>query len=205
MNIKVDNPIPNIKVSVNKNPDGSFSISLSEISVMKKRMLSSVKPGGIVKLGNREYIVLEHSKDTTAVISKEFAKKMAFGEDGDYIKSDVRKYCNGELYNELAAAVGAENIITHTVRLMADDGTGKEVTCKDKVSILTADLYRRYREFLPAYGSWWWLATRVSATIKDWARDVCYVFSDGALVWLGCDYCSGVRPFMILKSSISVS
>ena len=79
MNIKVDNPIPNIKVSVNKNPDGSFSISLSEIGVAKKRTLGSMKRGSIVKLGDREYIVLEHSKDTTTVITKEFTKKIPIG------------------------------------------------------------------------------------------------------------------------------
>lgn len=202
MNIKVENSIPNIKVTVNQNADGSCSVVLTEVVT---KLLKDFAPGSTVKIGNREYIVLEHSKDTTAIITKEFAKKMAFGDSGDYTQSDVRKYCNGEFYDELAAAVGENNIITHTVKLMADDGTGKDVSCKDKVSILTADLYRRYREYLPAYGSWWWLATRVTATVKDWLRGVCYVYSDGTLDWDDCDYCDGVRPFCILNSSISVS
>lgn len=202
MNIKVENSIPNIKVTVNQNADGSCSVVLTEVVT---KLLKDFAPGSTVKIGNREYIVLEHSKDTTAIITKEFAKKMAFGDSGDYTQSDVRKYCNGEFYDELAAAVGENNIITHTVKLMADDGTGKDVSCKDKVSILTADLYRRYREYLPAYGSWWWLATRVTATVKDWLRYVCGVYSDGTLNWHDCDCCSGVRPFCILNSSISVS
>ena len=202
MNIKVENSIPNIKVTVNQNADGSCSVVLTEVVT---KLLKDFAPGSTVKIGNREYIVLEHSKDTTAIITKEFAKKMAFGDSGDYTQSDVRKYCNGEFYDELAAAVGENNIITHTVKLMADDGTGKDVSCKDKVSILTADLYRRYREYLPAYGSWWWLATRVTATVKDWLRGVCCVRSGGALGWDGCDFCGGVRPFCILNSSISVS
>lgn len=202
MNIKIENSIPNIKVTVNQNADGSCSVVLTEVVT---KLLKDFAPGSTVKIGNREYIVLEHSKDTTAIITKEFAKKMAFGDSGDYTQSDVRKYCNGEFYDELAAAVGENNIITHTVKLMADDGTGKDISCKDKVSILTADLYRRYREYLPAYGSWWWLATRVTATVKDWLRGVCFVGSDGALNWNGCGYCCGVRPFCILNSSISVS
>lgn len=202
MNIKVENSIPNIKVTVNQNADGSCSVVLTEVVT---KLLKDFAPGSTVKIGNREYIVLEHSKDTTAIITKEFAKKMAFGDSGDYTQSDVRKYCNGEFYDELAAAVGENNIITHTVKLMADDGTGKDVSCKDKVSILTADLYRRYREYLPAYGSWWWLATRVTATVKDWLRCVCCVRSGGTLGWDVCDFCHGVRPFCILNSSISVS
>lgn len=204
MNIKVENSIPNIKVSVNQNPDGSFSIALTDISVQTK-LLKDILPGGIAKIGGREYIVLEQDGETTAVIAKEFVKKMTFGNDGDYTKSDVRKYLNGEFYEGIAAAIGSDNIVKHTVDLMADDGTGKNVSCKDKVSLLTTERYRKYREFLPAYGSWWWLATRVSATIKEWARDVCYVNSDGALGWDVCVSCSGVRPFLILKSSISVS
>lgn len=34
---------------------------------------------------------------------------------GDYTKSDVRTYCNGEFYNELCNAVGKDNIIPHGV------------------------------------------------------------------------------------------
>ena len=205
MNIKVDNPIPNIKVSLNKNPDGSFSVVLTQLGAVGTKVLSSIEPGDIAKIGGREYIVLEQDGDTTAVIAREFVKKMAFGNDGDYTKSDIRKYLNGEFYEEVAAAIGSDNIIEHTVDLMADDGTGNGVSCKDKVSLLTTDRYRKYREFLPAYGSWWWLATRVSTAIKDWARSVCCVVSLGALFWLGCGNCFGVRPFLILKSSISVS
>lgn len=180
MNIKVENSIPNIKVSVNQNPDGSFSIALTDISAHGK-ILKNIVPGAIAKIGGREYIVLEQDGDTTAVIAKEFVKSMAFGNDGDYAKSDIRKYLNDEFYEEVAAVIGSDNIVEHIVDLMADDGTGKGASCKDKVSLLTTDRYRKYREFLPAYGSWWWLATRVSTAIKDWARDVCCVYSGGTL------------------------
>lgn len=205
MNIKIDNPIPNIKVSLNKNPDGSFSVVLTQPGAIETKVLSSIEPGGIAKIGSREYIVLEQDGDTTAVIAKEFVKKMTFGNDGDYTKSGIRKYLNGEFYEEVAAAIGVDNIIEHTVDLMADDGTGKGVSCKDKISLLTTDRYRKYRKFLPAYGSWWWLATQVSAAINDYARCVCCVRSSGPLYWGGCGRCGGVRPFLILKSSISVS
>ena len=203
MNIKVENSIPNIKVTVNQNADGSCSVVLTEVVT---KLLKDFAPGSTVKIGNREYIVLEHSKDTTAIITKEFAKKMAFGDSGDYTQSDVRKYCNGEFYDELAAAVGENNIITHTVKLMADDGTGKDVSCKDKISILTADLYRRYRAFLPAFGNWWWTATRVTHDDSlGYSRGVCFVDSDGLLFWVGCVCCEAVRPFCILNSSLLVS
>lgn len=203
MKIEVVNNVPNIKVTVNQSNNGGFAILLAENNGVA---LGNVKTGSVVNLGNREYIVLGHGAETTAVIAKDFATKMKFGENGDYVNSDVRKYCNGKFYEEITKAVGKENIIKHTVKLVADDGTGKDKSCEDYVSILTTDLYRRYREFLPGYGEWWWTATRVTHDNSlNYFRSVCCVSSFGILDWRGCDGCSGVRPFCILNSSILVS
>ena len=108
MKIEVQNNIPGVKVSVNQNADGSFAILLAE---MAGKTLGSVKPGDTVTIGEREYIVLGHGEETTAIIAKKPTKSMAFGKDGDYTKSDVRTYCNGEFYKELCKAVGKHNII----------------------------------------------------------------------------------------------
>lgn len=201
MKINVINNVPNIKVTVNQSDKG-FAILVAEENEKK---LGDMKPGSVVKLGEREHIVLGHGTETTAVITKEFATEMAFGSNNDYRKSDVRSYCNGKFYKELAKAVGAENIVQHTVKLTADDGTNKGVICKDNVSILTTELYRRYRDYLPAYGKWWWTATPVNSNDSDYARGVCYVDSVGVLDWFDCGFCRGVRPFCILNSSISIS
>lgn len=201
--IKINNNIPDIEVTVDKSTNG-YEISIIEKS--KVMTLGSKTPGSIVVIGGREYIVLGHSAETTAVITKEFAVKMEFGSSGDYLTSKPRKYCNGGFYEELAAAVGKENIIKHTVNLEADDGTGKGKKCQDFVSIITTENYRRYREILEAYGDWWWTATRVTFDENaGYSRSVCFVNSSGILGWLGCGCCRGVRPFCILNSSILVS
>lgn len=212
MEIKIENKIPDIKVEVNQSADGSYSIKLFQT---KEKVLGDVKVGDTVTIGEREYIVLEHSADTTAVIVKKPVKSMAFGKDGDYsmafgkdgdyTKSDVRTYCNGEFYKELCKAVGRKNIIPHTVNLVSDDGSNKGASVKDNVSILTTDLYRRYRELLPAIGSSCWTATRVTTFNKGYARYVCCVGSNGILCWDCCDFSYSVRPFCILNSSILVS
>lgn len=202
MKIEVQNNVPGVKVSVNQNADGSFAILLAQAA---GKTLGSVKPGDTVTLGEREYIVLGHGEETTAIIAKKPTKSMAFGKDGDYTKSDVRTYCNGEFYKELCKAVGKHNIIPHTVNLVSDDGSNKGATVKDNVSILTCDLYRRYREFLPAISSACWTATRVTTLDKDYARNVCVVNSIGILVWDVCVCSDGVRPFCILNSSVLVS
>lgn len=203
MDIKVNNNIAGIDVIVHHDTeDDTLRISLVEKG---KKVLGKVKCGETVTIGGREYIVLDHGKDTTAIITKDFAETMVFGDNGDYRTSKVRDYCNGKFYKELAAAVGKENIVQHTIDLTADDGTGAGITCKDYVSILTTAQYRRFRRYLPAYGKWWWTATRVNADDKDYVRGVCYVDSSGVLDWIGSDYSCGVRPFCILNSSVSVS
>lgn len=202
MKINVTNNLPNVNVTVNQNDDGSLAILLFEKTGKK---LGDFKPGETVKLGNREYIVLGHAEETTAVITKSIVKEMEFGKTGDYSKSYVREYCNGDFYKELAKAVGKENIIPHRVKLVCDDGSNKGASCKDNVSIITTENYRRYREFLPAIGKWFWTATGVTTLDKDYARYVCYVGSDGVLDWDACGCCFGVRPFCILNSSILVS
>ena len=203
MNVKIKNNAQNLKVTVNRLDCGDVSILLTE---EKGLTLGEVECGKTVKLGDREFYVLGHGADTTAVLTKDSAKYMEFGGDGDWRDSNVRKFCNGEFYKELAAAVGEKNILSHTFNLIADDGTGKGLVCKDDVSILTADLYRRYREFLPAMEESWWTATRATHD-KDtgYARGVCCVDSSGILRWGYCGYSRVVRPFCILKSSILVS
>lgn len=202
MKIEVQNNIPGVKVSVNQNADGSFAVLLAQ---MEGKTLGSVKPGNTVTIGEREYIVLGHEKGTTAIIAKKPTKSMAFGKDGDYTKSDVRKYCNGEFYEELCEAVGKHNIIPHVVDLSADDGSNKKNSVVDNVSISTCDLYRRYREFIPAIGATCWTATRPTTLDEGYARYVCFVSSDGILDWGGCVFPYGVRPYCILNSSILVS
>lgn len=202
MKINVTNNLPNVSVTINQNDDGSLAILLFE---KKGKKLGDFKLGETVKFGDREYIVLGHAQETTAVITKDIVKEMEFGKTGDYTKSYVREFCNGEFYKELAKAVGKDNIVPHRVNLMCDDGSNKGVTCKDNISILTTENYRRYREFLPAIGKWYWTATGVTTLDKDYARCVCCVRSDGILYWGGCGFCYGVRPFCILNSSILVS
>lgn len=201
MKVNVINNVPNIEVTVNQSSDGSITLGVKE---KMQKTLGQLKPGSIVKLGEREYIVLGHGSDTTAVITKDFVKTMEFGKSNSYRTSNVREYCNTTFYNELVKAVGAKNIFKHRVRLTADDGTNKGAICYDNVSILTTELYRRYRQYLPAYSNWWWTATLVSSTVKDYVRYVCCVSPSGTLGWRDCGFCCGVRPFCILNSSILI-
>lgn len=201
MKIEVKNNLQNVRVNVEHNKDDTIVISLYEFG---KTRLGDAKPGEVVKIGDREYIVLEHDDNKTLVITKEFVTEMSFGNSSDYKKSKVRKYVTEIFYAELCNVVGKKNIYSHKVNLMCDDGSNKNDYVEDFVSILTTEEYRRYRELIPAYGDRWWTASAVTVLCENYSRDVCCVYSNGTVGWSDCGYSSGVRPFCVLDSSILV-
>ena len=169
--------------------------------------LGKVDVGKIAKIGEFEFIVLEHSPETTAVILKGLYKEREeFGENNNFDGSYADKFCK-EFEKELAELIGAENIIGHTVDLTSDDGLKCYGVVHRNVSLLTTELYRRYVEILDEHklNAWWWLATPHSTPKhcdNDWVK--CVAPSG----YFNYDYCGnyfGVRPFCILKSSIFVS
>lgn len=203
MSIQIINNVPNLEIETNQNENGEIFVTIRQNEI---KTLSEFKPGSTVKIGEREYIILKQNNNTTALITKDFVKTMTYSDEtGDYLSSDVRNYLETEFYAELENAVGAENIIPHTVRMEAHDGTGKTKKVIDSVSLLTEDLYRRYREYLPAYGKWWWLATRVSYDDDlGYSRCVCCVAGRGIPSWRDCSCDGGVRPFCILNSCLPI-
>ena len=176
----------------------------SDEEELNDNALGRKSPGDIVCLASKEFIVLGREEAGVALIAKDIVEYMEFGRNADYLNSAVRQYCNETFYRMLVDAIGADNILAHTIDLIADDGTGGGF-CDDFVSILTTERYRRYRKYLPAMGNWWWTATRVNADNDDYARYVCCVNSRGVLFW----YYSGsgdggVRPFCILNPALSL-
>lgn len=208
MKINVISKVDNLNVTVVES-NNCVEILIEEKDERKEsKTLGSVAPGNIVTIGKRKYIVLGHGAETTALLDANSIDNRVFDYyNGDYETSDIREYINDKYYTELCAAVGKDNIIKHRVNLEADDGTNKGKFCDDFVSLITTENYRRYREYIPTLGKWWWTATRVNANMKDYARSVCYVNSNGVLSWSvsGCICFGGVRPFCILNSSVFVS
>ena len=175
---------------------GSPTIQLSEIAV-----------GDTFKIGEHEFIVLTQSGDTTEVIRKDLLPNQEFGDTNNFDGSDVGETCY-KFAAEIAAIIGGENIIEHTVDLTSDDGLKDYGTIKSRCSLLTADMYRFYVEILDKFkpDRWWWLATPFSTKRHEgdsWVKCVSPSgFIDRNLCNIGHD---GVRPFCILKSTIFVS
>lgn len=175
------------------------------VRVSQKR-LANIPVGETFKIGEYEFIVLEHAKETTAVILKGLLEdNIVFGSNNNYNGSKVEAICNS-FGDKIAKIIGKENLIEHTVDLTSDDGLKCYGKVKRYMSLLTTDLYRRYVEILDKHklNKWWWLATPHSTPKHknaDWTKSVSPlgVFNFN----YGCIY--GVRPFCILNSNIFVS
>lgn len=172
-----------------------------------KVKLSDIPEGETFKIGNHEFVVLEHSGDTTAIIRKELLRKdMEFGSNNNFSGSYVAAKCD-EFANEIAGIVGAENLVEHTVDLTSDDGLKDYGSIKCRCSLLTTNLYRRYVEILDKFkpDRWWWLVTAHSTDRHGNSNWVKCVSPAGRINIDVYNNCIGVRPFCILKSSIFVS
>ena len=176
---------------------------------INNKKLSDIAVGDTFKIGDYEFIVLEHSKETTAVILKDLlVNSMKFGKNNNFADKNciVRARLN-DFATELEKIVGKHNLVQHTVDLTSDDGLKDYGNIKAKVSLLTCNLYRRYVETLDKHkcGKWWWLCTAFSTPTHE---NDCWVKCVSPSGIIGSNYCNnydGVRPFCIFNSNIFVS
>lgn len=172
------------------------------------RKLAEIPVGETFTAGEYEFIVLEHSKATTAVILKNLlGDDVAFGSSNNYKGSNVDKICE-DFAEKLADIFGSNAIVEHTVDLTSDDGLKDYGKIQRSVSLLTANQYRRYVEILDKHriDAWWWLATAFSTPTHNSPNWVNSVSPSGFIFNFSCNiFGVGVRPFCILKSNIFVS
>lgn len=170
--------------------------------------LSEKDVGGTFKIGKYEFVVLEHSKETTAVIFKGILEDSKFSSTNCDFKTSVVKSKLEDFQEKITGIVGEKNLIEHTVDLTSNDGLKDYGKTKAQMSLLTADLYRRYVEILDKVNPkrWWWLATPFSTSTHGYESYVLCVSPSGYIYYYdSCVINFGVRPFCILNSNIFVS
>lgn len=171
------------------------------------RRLADVPVGETFKVGDLEFIVLEHTNNNTNVILKDFWATDHFDDKtSNYAESRIRNTLNSVFYKKLVDAIGKENIVRHTIDLTTDDGRKDYGSVYDNISLLTCDMYRKYVTILDKYNpkKWWWLATSYSTASNGYNLNVRCVYFGGSLFDSCCNNNYGVRPFCILKSDIFV-
>lgn len=150
--------------------------------------------------GGIEFVALGMEQGgVLAVAAKRLEDEMAYDEDGsnDWRKSSLRKYLNEEFVKNFDKG----DLLPFISDLTSDDGMTDYGTSEDFVALLSDNLYRKYRKFMPQYDTWVW-------TITPWSchpgtayteRHVC---TSGALYNSGAIYGRGVAPACIFNPEI---
>lgn len=97
--------------------------------------------------------------------------------DNDWRKSPMRKKLN----NEFLALLNDADLLPFESDLIADNGDTAYGKCTDKVGILSCDLYRKYREYVPLFKDWMWTCTPWTTPNSGGANGVRLVGSVGSL------------------------
>lgn len=180
---------------------------LEEKEIKDKVELSTVAPGGVIDLGEDEFVVLDHDEGGTLVISKELMEEdVKFGENTDFNGSNVQHVLYKDILPKMEDVVGSENILPQTIKLTTIDNQNVYEDVTGKIRLLTFDEARKYNLLIvnEDLGDYWWLMT--PWTSKDrWEHPVAVVSPDGDFYFGICYYCFGVRPVLYLKSNIFVS
>lgn len=160
--------------------------------------------GDIIEIAGLKWKILEineHGYVCRAEFLKDF---IPFDSDcNDWKMSTLRNYLNTEFYNILAGIVGEKNIIPFERSIHSTDGQLEYGIRRDKVSILSVDEYRKYRNLIPNDGQAYWLLTPDNPRCKGDIRGVRVISGTGEVGNAVCNYKYGrVAPVCIFSPAL---
>lgn len=160
--------------------------------------------GDTFELAGAKWKVLDILEKGYLCLADKLENEMQFDmENNNWVTSRLREYLNTEYIEKIEAEIGEDNIIPFKRDLISLDGQTEYGECEDKVSLLTVDEYRKYRNLVPnTEDYWWWLISPWSTSCNGWEYGVTVVAPSGYFRINGCDDGYGVRPFCIFSSAI---
>lgn len=180
---------------------------LEEKEIKDKVELSTVAPGGVIDLGEDEFVVLGHDEGGTLVISKDFMEEdVKFGDNTDFNGSNVQRVLYEDILPKIEEVVGKDSILSQTVKLTTVDNQDIYKDVAGRIRLLTFDEARKYNPLIvnEELDDYWWLMT--PWTSNDRLNYPVAVVSPSGCIYFRCYYyLRGVRPVLYLKSNIFVS
>ena len=177
---------------------------LNQVYNALKRKYKKPKIGEIIEVAGMRWKVLNEFEEGYLVIANEFyGKDREFNDScNDWKSSDLRLELNADLKKKIEDELGEGSLVWFERDLFSLDGQTEYEKCKDYVSLITVDEYRKYRKLLPNTDKWWWTLTPYSTSCNDDSRWIAVVSPSGLILGYNCRNCDGVRPVCIFSSSI---
>lgn len=170
------------------------------VRVVMKTRIKKPSAGEHFFYNGIEFVALgEEQGGILAVVAERLEERMAFDKNNknDWRSSTLRKYLNGEYINNF----DTDDLLPFVSDLTSDDGMTDYGTSEDFVALLSDNLYRKYRKFMPQYDTWVWTITPWSCT-PGHAHSERFVTTSGALNNSYAHYGHGVAPACIFNPSI---
>ena len=175
-----------------------------EFAEFKKKHIGKSEIGKAIELADMEWLILDKTeKGYFAILNGFDGKERTFDSaSNNWISSKLRNELNTRFLKKITDEFGEDAVIEFDRDLLSMDGQTGYGHCKDKISILTVDEYRKYRKLLPNMSKWWWLITPWSTPVNDYNSTLAVVSPSGFVLNYDYDFSLGVRPVCIFSSSI---
>lgn len=175
-----------------------------EFADYKKKYIGTPEIGKVIELAGMDWLILDKTeKGYFAILNGFDEKERTFDStSNNWITSKLRNELNARFLKKITDELGKDAVIEFDRDLLSMDGQTEYGHCKDKISFLTVDEYRKYRKLLPNMDKWWWLLTPWSTPVNDFSTTITVVSPSGSVNYYNYDYVNGVRPVCIFSSSI---
>lgn len=168
-----------------------------------KRKYTGLKVGDTFELIEKKWKILgSNGNGVFCLCMESLGDKTLDSKCNEWTSSNLRDYLSTEIYKKICEEIGTENVIGFERDLLSLDGKSEYGTCKDFVSLISIDEYRKYRSMIPNFKEWWWTLTPYSTKCNDDATWCTVVSPSGNIVGRSCCSSSGVRPVCIFSSTL---
>lgn len=175
-----------------------------EFADYKKKYIGTPEIGKVIELAGMDWLILDKTeKGYFAILNGFDEKERTFDStSNNWITSKLRNELNARFLKKITDELGKDAVIEFDRDLLSMDGQTEYGHCKDKISFLTVDEYRKYRKLLTNMDKWWWLLTPWSTPVNDFSTTNTVVSPSGRIGSISCRVVNGVRPVCIFSSSI---
>lgn len=175
-----------------------------EFTEFKKKYIGKPEIGKTIELAGMDWLILDKTeKGYFAILNGFDEKERTFDlTSNNWITSKLRNELNARFLKKITDELGKDAVIEFDRDLLSMDGQTEYGHCKDKISFLTVDEYRKYRKLLTNMDKWWWLLTPWSTPVNDFSTTNTVVSPSGFIRSYYCFSVNGVRPACIFSSSI---
>lgn len=156
-----------------------------------------LNPGEYFIYKGIEWVCLDIIDSNYLAITAQVWQELPFDIDNlnNWKNSSLRRVLNDEFLDKL----NVNHLVLQTSDMIADNGDGRYGTCREYVTILSCDQYRKYRDIVPFFEEGMWTLTPWSCEPSE-LNFVRYVDTEGNMDDYFANHEYGVAPVCLFSS-----